>query len=215
MNDLKARLRVATADVHEKLHGHAGLAAVASGTIGISDYRSLLSRLRGFHQPFDALVAEAARGELIAPGLGNRRRAAMIEADLLTLGLSRAAIARLPICNSIYRPSSKPAFLGALYVIEGSTLGGAQLARALAPLFDGAREGRRFFLGYGANNGSMWRAFLEQLDVLSGDPGAEDEAIASAVATFNDFDAWINGWRAVDDMHSIPADALNSGAAAE
>jgi len=41
----------------------------------------------------------------------------------------------------------------------------------------------------------MWRGFLEQLDLLTGDEAREDEAIEGAVRTFADFESWMDGWR--------------------
>ena len=60
-NELRTRLREATAQIHERLHGHPGLGAAASGAIGRDDYRSLLARLWGFHKAFETALDEAAR----------------------------------------------------------------------------------------------------------------------------------------------------------
>ena len=52
--------------------------------------------------------------------------------------------------------------------------------------------GRRFFLGYGAAHGAMWRAFLEALESYADDSAAADEAVAAAVATFDEFELWMS-----------------------
>ena len=194
--ELRLRLRAATAQIHERLHGHAGLGAAASGRMALADYRLLLARLWGFHKAFECAIEEAACGLDLPIDMKARARAPMLEADLATLGCSAAEIPRLPHCDYMFRPRSAPACLGALYVVEGSTLGGRHIARALAGLFEGAEgEGRKFFLGYGAAHGAMWRGFLEQLDLLTGDEAREAEAIEGAVRTFEDFESWMDGWR--------------------
>ena len=52
--ELRDSLRLATADVHERLHRHIGFAAVQAGSIDHRAYIKLLSRLYGFYRPFEA-----------------------------------------------------------------------------------------------------------------------------------------------------------------
>lgn len=194
--ELRPRLRAATEKIHERLHGHAGLGAAASGSIALGDYRLLLARLWGFHKAFEQVIEAAACGLDLTIDMKSRARAPMLEADLATLGCSAREIAGLPHCDYMFRPRSAPACLGALYVVEGSTLGGLHIARALSGLFEGAEgEGRKFFLGYGAAHGAMWRGFLEQLDHMTGQEACETEAIEGAVRTFADFERWMEDWR--------------------
>ena len=195
-NALRTRLREATAQIHERLHGHDGLGAAASGAISRDDYRMLLARLWGFHRAFEEALDEAARNLSVDMVMADRARAPMLAEDLLTLGLDAQAISRLPRCDHIFRPTDEASFMGALYVVEGSTLGGLHIARALSSLFGGSEgEGRRFFLGYGARHSVMWRGFLEQLDAFAGDEANEAAAIEGAVKTFADFESWMGDWR--------------------
>ena len=195
-NDLRMRLREATAQIHERLHGHAGLGAAASGAMVRGDYRLLLARLWGFHRAFEVVLDEAARSLALDIVMADRARAPMLEADLTVLGLDARQIAQLPRCDHIFRPADAAAFMGALYVVEGSTLGGVQIARALSGLFDGPEgEGRTFFLGYGERHSLMWRGFLARLDAFAGDEAREAAAIEGAVRTFTDFEIWMDGWR--------------------
>ena len=195
-NELRARLREATAQIHERLHGHPGLGAAASGAIGRDDYRLLLARLWGFHKAFEDALDEAARGLALDLVMADRARAPMLEADLQTLGLDRPTMLRLPRCDQMFQPRSEAAFMGSLYVVEGSTLGGVHIARALSGLFHGTdHAGRTFFLGYGERHSLMWRGFLQRLDAFAGDATQEAEAVKGAVETFDDFEIWMNGWR--------------------
>ena len=194
--DTRGRLRAATAQIHERLHGHPGLGAAASGAMSRADYRLLLGRLWGFHTAFEEVLEAAARRLALDIDMAARARAPMLEADLRVLGLGADDIARLPRCAQIFQPRDEAGFMGALYVVEGSTLGGIQIARALAGLFDGAEgEGRRFFLGYGANHSAMWRGFLARLEACAKDEAGETAAIEGAVQTFADFERWMDDWR--------------------
>ena len=195
-NNLRTRLREATAQIHERLHGHAGLGAAASGAMTREDYRLLLARLWGFHRAFEGALDDAARSLGLDIVMADRARAPMLEADLMTLGLGAAEIAQLPCCDHIFRPTDEASFMGALYVVEGSTLGGVQIARALSGLCGGSEgEGRKFFLGYGERHGVMWRGFLARLDAFAGDGAREASAVDGAVKTFADFEIWMDGWR--------------------
>ena len=118
-NDLRTRLQQATRDVHERLHHHPGLAAVAAGTISVTDYRRLLERLWGFHAAFETLLADAAAQGLLVSELAERRRSHWLEQDLATLGVSRSGVEALPQCRTLRRPGSAAELLGALYVVEG------------------------------------------------------------------------------------------------
>jgi len=179
-------LRAATGAIHRRLHRHPGLAAAARGAIGLDDYRQLLGRLYGFHRAFENVYVGAA--QRLRPVAGSR--AELIALDLAALGAMRADISRLPLC-AMRQPSGEPAALGALYVVEGSALGGALIAQALAPVVG---EARRFFLGC-ASRGDIWPALLARVETLS--PGAQRaSAVEAAVETFQVFEEWMRDWRA-------------------
>jgi heme oxygenase len=179
-------LRAATRAIHRRLHRHPALAAAARGEIDLDDYRQLLRRLYGFHRAFENVYAGAAQRLQLVAG----SRAELIALDLAALGAMRADISRLPLC-ALRQPSGEPAALGALYVIEGSALGGALIAQALAPV---AGDARRFFLG-GPSQGDIWRTLLARVEALA--PGAQRvSAIEAAVETFQVFEEWIQNSRA-------------------
>lgn len=187
---MRSRLKSATLAAHERMHGHDGFAAAASGEISLADYRDLLARLYGFHAAFDADMrnAPASLGrELELPA---RARAGLIVEDLAGLGAERPSA--LPLCAETPELRSVGDFLGALYVVEGSTLGGVYIARALAPV---AGQNCRFFLGHGGEHGRMWRKFVTQLDRLDDNSPQAEDAERSALAAFAIFERWMADWR--------------------
>jgi heme oxygenase len=189
---LRARLRVVTKLAHERLHAHPGFAAAASGAISMEDYRLLLSRLFGYHRAFEIAARRGVRSEQT----DIRARSDLIVRDLEALGLSRRAIGQLPLCDVVRAPRNQAERLGGLYVLEGSTLGGIQIARALQSLLPSANgDGRRFFLGYGDRHALMWRSFLDELESLAADPIAASDAANSALSTFDEFERWMSGWK--------------------
>lgn len=180
---LRDALRLATADVHERLHHHVGFAAVQAGTIDHKAYTTLLSRLYGFYRPFEAAAQ-------LSP-----ERTRWLESDLTALGIDAAGREKLPRCAAFPPLFSADHILGARYVVEGSALGGRGMARQLdALLGTGVAAGRQFFSGHGAATGAVWREYLALLSAVPGPVSQRKSIIDGANATFATFERWLNGW---------------------
>ena len=180
-------LRSATAVVHERLHGHPGLAAVQLGTINLSAYTALLSRLYGFHRPFELTAG-------LAP-----QRTNWLESDLAELGVDADKRAALPRCSAFSEVAPHEFILGARYVVEGSALGGRGLARQLDDLLGvGVVAGRHFFSGHGAETGRVWRDYLAHLEAVPDVEMKWAAVVEGATDTFAIFEQWLEKW---DDGH--------------
>ncbi len=184
--DLHRRLRGATAGAHAALERDLGWERRVATRAG---YAALLARLRGFHAAYEpAIGAALADDGFLAP----RLRLARLDADLVHLGLAPeapAALARpLPI-----RLDGPAAALGALYVLEGSTLGGQLIGRHVAGLHGLGIDGLRYYRAHGPETGRMWSAFRARLDGFAGEPAAEAALTAAAVATFEALRVWLCG----------------------
>ncbi|MET0269235.1 MAG: biliverdin-producing heme oxygenase [Sphingomonas sp.] len=137
---LRADLRTATADDHARLD-------VMFGRFDLGDraaYRGFLTAHARALAPVEAAIL--ASGDTA----GWHPRFPLVAADLVAIG------APVPAALTLDMP--KPAALwGMRYVVEGSRLGGAMLARQVGPglpsAYLGAQHGR-----------GEWRAFLETLE---------------------------------------------------
>lgn len=177
-------LRVATHAPHERLHRHSGFAAVKDGTIGPADYRTLLVCLFGFYVPFERAID------------ADRIRTQWLARDLNCLGVDAESIGRIRLCADIPRYDFLERRIGALYVVEGSALGGRQLYRGLDQLLGKeTTDGRRFFAGRGAETGSAWSGFLDQLALVGAEPTERAAMVGAAVETFEIFETWLHGWK--------------------
>jgi heme oxygenase len=108
----------------------------------------------------------------------SRARSAVIARGLDAVGAERPGLVPALAIGS------RAAALGALYVVEGSTLGGRGILRALRDRgVDTA--GLEFLDPYGAQCGAMWRAVLAVLERDLAEAGALVEACAAASATFD------------------------------
>lgn len=84
------------------------------------------------------------------------------------------------------------ACLGALYVLEGATLGGQVLRREMARrLGVHADNGGAFLDVYGTETGRRWKDFLDYLGRLPLDADATQRAVDAARSTFSGFEQWL------------------------
>jgi heme oxygenase len=113
-----------------------------------------------------------------------RCRSPALRLDLAALGRFEAKpvdLAAGPECFS--------EALGALYVLEGSTLGGKMILADISGRLGASIAGAtRFFEGHGAHAGAMWLAFRKALDSYANDNAAmADRIVDGATKTFQLF----------------------------
>jgi heme oxygenase len=179
-------LRAATQAPHERLHLHAGFSTVKDGTITRLDYRALMISLYGFYKPFERALGK------------NTTRTQWLEKDLAWLGVDAATFPGIRCCTNIPHYDGRERRLGALYVVEGSALGGRQLCRGLDQLLGAATlQGRRFFAGRGALTGAAWHDLLEELVSVTLGPSELAALVGAAVETFEVFETWLSDWNQI------------------
>lgn len=182
---LREALRDATRDVHERLHRHPGLSAIAAGRISLTDYRSLLKRLLGFYVPLERALG-------LQP-----ERSPWLQADVDRLEAADSA-APVMLCPYIPRFDTGAQRLGGRYVMEGAALGGRLLAERLDLLLGhAAQAGRLFFIGRGTASACAWRSFLAELVAFEDDTASHDSLIKAACDTFEACEKWLAGWKAL------------------
>jgi heme oxygenase len=184
---LRRELRRETADLHRRLEIDLGL---LESDLSLDRYRRVLALFFGFYASIEASLARVASA---GPPLGLplRARAALIESDLLSLGLSGREIAELPRCDDLPRLSCPAELAGCLYVLEGACLGGQVIAPALRARLGVAKgSGASFFTGDAEETPARWRLFVAWLEALGGAGAATVEVVGSARATFLAFARW-------------------------
>jgi heme oxygenase len=182
---LASALRAATESAHRRLE--AALPLTDAG-LTLDKYRGIVEAFFGFYAPLEARLALAANG---AHGLAleGRAKVARLRLDLRALGVSDAGVEALPTCPTAPDATTPGAALGCLYVVEGATLGGRVIGRALREhLGLGPTTGAAFFDGYGLETAAMWFSFRAQLEA-SRWPRAE--TLAAAVETFVSLELWL------------------------
>lgn len=180
------RLREATRPVHEAIEREFDWARRVES---IDGYRDLLARLYGFHAVWEpAAAALLADGAFFEP----RRKAHLLAADLTFLGLQQSGIDALALPRSPCVPMTTRAdALGAMYVLEGSTLGGQLIARRVSAVL-GLAPGRgcSYHCAYGPAVGTMWREFRTCL-LAASSPTADEAMARTAQSTFERLRSWL------------------------
>ena len=185
-------LRTATRAEHE---GTESGMPLMDDSLTSEQYADVLQRLYVVVRSWERWALANAPEDLAATVEG-RQRSGLIEKDLLCLGFSPGGrslefpankIPGLHVGKATFRSS----FLGAMYVMEGSTLGGQYIAKHLEKTFQFTTgEGNAYFRGYGEHTGEMWNAFKTILIKVPEDESAE--VIAAAKAMFGVFGDGMN-----------------------
>ena len=153
-------------------------------------YLWYLQRAYGFYRPVEAAMEGVADLAVACPDFQVRRKVTLLEKDLSALSQSADQIKNLSLCVQLPHIATADDALGCLYVLEGSTLGGAILSRHLAAVL-GIRPGAggSFLHSYGEQRGAMWMSLGHILNGLTQERG--DAIIAAARETFQKFQAWM------------------------
>lgn len=183
--DVLHALRTGTAAEHETVERTLDL---LDPDLGVDRLTEVLTRMHGFWVAAEAGLDEwAARfpHEAAAVRWPERRRARLFAADLGALGAGAARTV-----PELAAPAGTDEAFGRLYVLEGSTLGGAVIDRHLAGLPALAGVRLRAFSPYGAETGRMWHAFRRAAREHVADGGRPPAMVAAARTTFRVLSDW-------------------------
>ncbi len=187
------RLRAETRNEHEAVEG---LVPLMAEDLTRDQYAETLRRMYSVVHGWE-LWAAAHAPEPYRDFLVERQRSPLIKRDLQFLGKAiptedadwtSSALTQHFLAGDDSALASAPDFLGAMYVMEGSTLGGQYIARYVEEkLALPAGQGNAYFRGYAEHTGSMWQRFKQHLIALPDDNALQ--VIAAAKLMFGIFGA--------------------------
>ena len=158
---LSAQLREHTAPLHREIET---LLRLPGAICSRADYQDWLGRFLGLYDPLQRALVTFSEWESLGLLMSARDHTGCLVDDLVALGIDPR---ELPRASPELLPDL-PTFghaLGALYVIEGATLGGRLILRDIEPRVDASIAGAtRFFGGRGETVGPMWQGFRVALD---------------------------------------------------
>ncbi|WP_069658105.1 biliverdin-producing heme oxygenase [Arcticibacter eurypsychrophilus] len=183
---LSEKIKISTKNSHQSLENK-----LIVPMKSIHDRESLSQLLVLFYSFFGGLEININKhiDYTFLPDYADRRKTAALVNDLNQLETALPSLASnddLPEINNHLQA------LGALYVIEGSTLGGKFISKMVRQQIDlPIVTGLSFFDGYGSNTDSMWQLFKQFMDQPL---KANEEAmvIQSANDTFAKFSQWVD-----------------------
>jgi heme oxygenase len=152
------------------------------------DYLALLG---DFYAYFGGLEQQIERFISVSdlPDYHERRKTEAIANDIKALSGTIPATAQnddLPQIDNYLKA------FGALYVIEGSTLGGKIISKMVQQhLQITENAGLSFFNSYGEDTMQMWERFKDVLNQVAATPADEEIILGAANETFAKFKSWL------------------------
>jgi heme oxygenase len=152
------------------------------------DYVNLLQPFYGFFAATEKLLEPFIDADTL-PDYTLRRKASSIKHDIDALGGTTGSLPntrQLPCIRTI-----EDAF-GALYVLEGSTLGGQYIAKMITDKLGLPNtDCLTFFKSYGTDTPKMWQVYQQALNDRATSNADQQIVIAAANETFLKFKQWI------------------------
>lgn len=159
--DLRFRLRQATRDAHLRLEAEVDFDRRMTS---LEAYRGFMEEFYRFVRPVEAALSSCGLEELPID-CASRRKMGWIEADLKDLGHTNETLKELPEFSGAPPLANAIEALGALYVLEGSSLGRQVMLGKLSERLNIRPEwAGHFFNGYGKKTGAMWASFVAALN---------------------------------------------------
>lgn len=164
-----------TAPSHARLEQALFAAAIMDGSFTISHYHTVLRVNYLVHHLLEPLIFSALGEELKARvSLAAREKLAALEKDMRGAGINVSEDHQVPV--KVPGFTSELEALGALYVLEGATLGGQVINNRLKKNEAFAALPLAYYNIYAQRTGSMWKQFLDIINQYND----EDSALQGA-----------------------------------
>jgi heme oxygenase len=194
------RLKNDTLDSHKQLEKTSSLKRIFCNDFSIEEYADLTAFFFGFFSSIEPLIYNNLPTESDCV-LQHRRKTALLQQDLINLGLDEQAIACLPVCKDVPSLNSFAQRMGALYVLEGSTLGGRMISKHLKNHFgDSILPVLNFYGCYGESSPVEWQNFSKFMSECFDNENTDTDktVIDAAIETFSSLYQWLEAC----DLHA-------------
>ena len=179
-------LRTETAEHHKDLESLMFVNEIMNKSLSIEEYKKLLTINYIIHQKLENKLANMLDVDLAEQlDIKNRLKLTALEKDLNYWHIDSLTLPELNF--DLFVPEKNNAeVLGALYVLEGATLGGNVIKKHILanPNFAGHDDGLNYYGVYGEELGSKWKTFVSILNESVAEADY-DRCVKSANETFN------------------------------
>lgn len=198
---LQEILKQATSNQHDQLEQLMFVDKIMNGSLSIEDYKQILLTNYIVHASLEQALYENLDSSLqLELQINKRIKLAVLEQDLQELNIAQPEIK--PDKNSIQIPQNNAAVLGAMYVLEGATLGGNVIVKRLKsnPNLQNKHLNFYYYQIYGSDLVTNWKSFCQ---VLNTKVAAEDFEI-SIQSALKVFDYFASTSQEIADSKIIP-----------
>ncbi|WP_316737166.1 biliverdin-producing heme oxygenase [Pedobacter aquatilis] len=155
-------LRTQTGENHNQLESLMFVNDIMNNTLSINNYKKLLTINYIIHQKLENKLANMLDNEIAEKlDMKNRLKLESLEQDLAYWGIDPLSLPALDF--ELFVPEKdNAAVLGALYVLEGATLGGNVIKKHILANanFAGKEEGLNYYGVYGDELSAKWKTFV-------------------------------------------------------
>jgi len=181
---INQRLREETKDSHNRVEEIGYGKAIMSRTLTLDNYKDLIAKQYVAHKLLEPQIhsnTELSNNHELQ--LSNREKISLIIKDLEDLGVN---INDIDTNIENIKLDTTEAALGALYVIEGSTLGGDIIYKALQRNENLQNiNSYNYYNCYGENTRVHWKTFSDFILTYADNKEKEDAIVKAAEDTFN------------------------------
>ena len=189
MVSYRLQLRQATHEYHVRLNHHPFLKDLTKPIFTLARYKALLLAYSHLYRSIEEVIVRFVLSNDVDFDYYEREKFSMLIRDIdyfkldnVKFGLTKVSTLTVPKIDNISE------LVGLLYVIEGSTLGGQHISRALSDCHGLTSDtGACFFNGYGEQTLKRWEVFLEFFDSVIQDQDSFEIAKDKACHTFQTF----------------------------
>lgn len=177
---LSTIIKATTAPLHARLEQALFAAAIMDGSFTLADYNKVLRVNYFIHQLLEPIIFDIL-GERIGREIEliKRKKLPALEEDMKASGINLSGDQHLPVNPPSF--NNKFEALGALYVLEGATLGGQVIIKRLKNNDSFSTLPLTYYNVYADRTGAMWKQFLEVINQYED----HDSALQGAQKVYN------------------------------
>lgn len=187
--DILERLREETRGAHDRLEAVALSDKIMEGSLQPEEYKKLLLVQYLVHRELEGLLEKRdVRQHFPELQFDERKKMPLLQKDAEELGIGTEKLA-MPAAGQLPRAEEPYGALGCMYVMEGATLGGNVIVKALRKNEHFSGLGDFHYFGcYGADTGKRWKSFLQVLQEQGKKEEAQQQIVEAAKATYAFFE---------------------------
>ena len=182
---LQEILKSATKDHHDELEKLMFVGEIMKKTLNLQQYKTLLATNYIVHAAIESQLHDALDTELKdILDIENRNKLQALEQDLLEMNIDKEELDAIKFDFPDVKQHNNASSLGAMYVLEGATLGGHVIHKKLRANPEFEQLNLHYYTVYAQNLMPNWLTFV---NVLNTKVAESDYAVAeqSAVSMFN------------------------------